>query len=89
MADISTALFVMSEAAILTPPPLLASGQMATVERLSTLAPSPPADCWGDPAECDCWHGRLAHDASARRSRHAFRHLSNGCGDIGRRRSES
>ena len=33
MADISTALFVMSEAANLTPPPLLASGQMATVER--------------------------------------------------------
>ena len=33
MADISTALFVMSEPADLTPPPLLASGQMATVER--------------------------------------------------------
>ena len=31
MADISTALFVMSEAANLTPRPLLASGQMATV----------------------------------------------------------
>ena len=35
MADISTALFVMSEADNLTPPPLLASGQMATVERLA------------------------------------------------------
>ena len=33
IADISTALFVMSEAANLTSPPLLASGQMATVER--------------------------------------------------------
>jgi Tol biopolymer transport system component len=35
MADISTALFVMSEAANLMPPPPLASGHMATVERLA------------------------------------------------------
>jgi Tol biopolymer transport system component len=33
MADISTALFVMSEAANFTPPPPLASGQMAAMER--------------------------------------------------------
>lgn len=35
IADISTALFVMSEADNLTPPPLLAGGQMATPERRS------------------------------------------------------
>jgi eukaryotic-like serine/threonine-protein kinase len=35
IADISIALFVMAESAKLTPPPLLGSAQMATVERLA------------------------------------------------------
>ena len=74
MADISTALFVMSEAASLTSPSLLASWTDCDGGATSTLAPSPRADCGSDLPECHCRHRRLAQDASERRSRHAFRH---------------